>query len=118
LHVDPSEGPTLSRNVRASWLSFAADNDTSEDSRMMSKNKTQVETKERVLTAAEEKVVRMRHGLRAPDSLVLEQLGQDHPETAAKLAEIEQRALAAVGARSNPSKDRIVKALRSARRRN
>lgn len=83
----------------------------------MSKNKTHVETKQRVLTAAEEKVVRMRYGLKAPDDMVLEQVGQDSPEVAAKLAEIEQRALAAVAARSNPTKERIVNSLRSTRRR-
>jgi len=74
---------------------------------------TQVETTQTTtLTPLEEKVVRMRHGLRAPESLVLEQVGQDDPEVAAKLAEIEQRALTMVGARSNPIKRRIVGQLR------
>jgi len=83
--------------------------------RTMTKNITQT-TKTRVqtttLTPLEEKVVRMRHGLRAPDGLLLEQVGQDDPEVAAKLAEIEQRALQAVGVRNNPTKRKIVDSLR------
>ena len=82
---------------------------------MMKKNKsaarTQVKT-ETTLTPMEEKVVRMRQGLRAPDNLILDQLGQDDPNVAAELAEIERRAIAAVGARSNPIKRNIIKSLR------
>lgn len=81
---------------------------------MMSKKrtttKTAVETK--TLTPVEEKVVRMRHGLTAPGDLVLERVGQEHPETAAMLAEMEQRALQAVAARNNPTKRKIVNALK------
>jgi len=58
--------------------------------------KTAVVTETRTTTGiepAEEKVVRMRHGFRAPDDLVLEQVGQDNPDVAAKLREIELRAL-------------------------
>jgi DNA-directed RNA polymerase sigma subunit (sigma70/sigma32) len=69
-------------------------------------------TTTRTLTAQEEKVVRMRHGFRAPETMKLEQVGQDYPETAAMLASIERRALAAVGTRSNPTKRKIVGALR------
>ena len=69
-------------------------------------------TTTRTLTAQEEKVVRMRHGFRAPETMKLEQVGQDHPETAVMLASIERRALTAVGTRSNPTKRKIVGALR------
>jgi hypothetical protein len=69
-------------------------------------------TRTRTMTATEEKVVRMRHGLRAPDSMKLEQVGNDHPETAAMLASIEKRAMAAVGTRNNPTKRKIIGALR------
>jgi DNA-directed RNA polymerase sigma subunit (sigma70/sigma32) len=73
---------------------------------------TKTRTRTRTLTATEEKVVRMRHGLRAPDSMKLEQVGTEHPETAAMLASIEKRAIAAVGTRNNPTKRKIVSALR------
>ena len=58
--------------------------------------KTAVVTQTRTTTGidpAEEKVVRMRHGFVAPDDLELEQVGQDNPDVAAKLREIELRAL-------------------------
>ena len=64
------------------------------------------------LTPLEEKVVRMRHGLRAPDTLELEQVGQDDPLVAEQLRAMEERALAAVSARRSPTKRRIVKALK------
>ena len=64
------------------------------------------------LTALEEKVVRIRHGYAAPADHVLEQVGQSHPDTAAQLAAMEQRLLEAVGPRSNPTKRKIVSALR------
>lgn len=51
------------------------------------------ETRSAGIDAAEEKVVRMRHGFGAPDDLVLEQVGQDNPDIAARLREIELRAL-------------------------
>lgn len=81
--------------------------------RTMTKKTTKTRVKTKTLTPLEEKVVRMRHGLRAPDTLVLEQVGQDNPEVAQKLAEIEQRALQAVGARSNPTKRKILNSLRN-----
>ena len=61
-------------------------------------NKTAVVTETRTQSATgidpvEERVVRMRHGFRAPDGMALEQVGQDNPELAAKLREIELRAL-------------------------
>lgn len=40
----------------------------------------------------EEKVLRMRHGIVAPDSLPLDRVGQDDPEVAARLREIELEA--------------------------
>lgn len=58
--------------------------------------KTAVVTETRTesgIEPAEEKVLRMRHGFRAPDDLELEQVGQDNPDVAAKLREIELRAL-------------------------
>ena len=69
-------------------------------------------TKKTGLTALEEKVVRMRYGYTAPTDHVLEQVGQDHPETAAQLAAMEQRLLEAVGPRVGPTKRKIVSALR------
>lgn len=69
-------------------------------------------TKTTTLTATEEKVVRMRHGYRAPETMKLEQVGNDHPETRAMLASMEKRAIAAVGTRNNPTKRKIVSALR------
>jgi DNA-directed RNA polymerase sigma subunit (sigma70/sigma32) len=74
--------------------------------------KVETRTQTRTLTAQEEKVVRMRHGFRAPETMRLEQVGQEHPETAAMLASIEKRALTAVGTRSSPTKGKIVSALR------
>lgn len=74
------------------------------------RTETQVETT--TLTAMEEKVVRMRHGFSAPGDLVLEQLGEGHPDTQARLMELERRALAAAGPRSSAVKRKIVSALR------
>ena len=75
-------------------------------------SKTAVKTQTTTLTALEEKVVRMRHGLKAPDTLVLEQVGQDDPDVAAKLKAIEERAIAMVSARMSPAKRKIVSALK------
>ena len=77
-----------------------------------SQTTTITETKELELTALEEKVVRMRHGLKAPANMELEAVGQDNPELAQKLAEMEQQALEAVGARTNSTKRRIVNSLK------
>ena len=83
---------------------------------MMTENKTatrtRTETTTTTLTPLEEKVVRMRHGLPAPDTHVLEQVGQDHPETAAQLAEMERNALSMAGARNNPAKRSIINSLK------
>ena len=64
------------------------------------------------LTAQEEKVVRMLHGLPAPGDHVLEQVGQEFAETAAKLEELERRAIEAAGPRQNPTKRKIINSLR------
>jgi len=72
----------------------------------------QTKTKTKTLTALEEKVVRMRHGLKAPADLVLEQVGQEDEAVAAKLRAIEERAIAAVSARMSPAKRKIVSALK------
>jgi DNA-directed RNA polymerase sigma subunit (sigma70/sigma32) len=45
------------------------------------------------LEPVEEKVIRMRHGLPAPDRMALERVGEAHPETQRALREIELRAL-------------------------
>ena len=58
--------------------------------------KTAVVTQTRTKTgidAAEEKVVRMRRGFAVSDDFALSQVGQDNPDLAAKLREIELRAL-------------------------
>ncbi len=75
-------------------------------------SRTQTKTKTRTLTPLEEKVLRMRFGVTAPDSLKLEQVGQDDPAVAAEIRAIEERALAAVSARKSPTKRAIVDALR------
>jgi len=84
---------------------------------MMTKRKAAATTERTTvttrLTALEEKVIRMRHGLRAPGDLDLEQLGAGNPAVEAKLAEIERRVLAAAGARQNPTKSKIVDSLRA-----
>lgn len=75
--------------------------------------RTQVATESTTLTSLEEKVVRMRRGLRAPDSLTLERADGGNAEVAAKLAEIEQRALAHTVAPTSATKRKIVEALRT-----
>lgn len=82
------------------------------------------------LPALEEKALRMRHGLPAPRTLVLERVGQDHPEARERLLDIElellrqwrtrQEAARAAPARveaepalpDNPRRAEIVAALR------
>lgn len=64
------------------------------------------------LTPLEEKVVRMRRGLRAPASLALEHASGGDPELRAKLDAIEKRALAAAGPRSTSVKRKIISTLR------
>ena len=71
-----------------------------------------VREKKLQLTAQEEKVVRMLHGLAAPGDHVLEQVGQEFPETAARLEEIERLAIEAAGPRQNPTKRKIINSLR------
>lgn len=75
-----------------------------------------VETRTRTtLTSQEEKIVRMRHGFRAPETMKLEQIGQDHPAAAAMIASIERRAISAVGAQApqaHSAKSKIISALR------
>jgi hypothetical protein len=44
------------------------------------------------LDSVEEKVIRMRRGLGASDNLELEFMGRNHPDTLARLREIEHRA--------------------------
>ena len=73
---------------------------------------TQTKTRETTLTPLEEKVLRMRHGVSVPDNTPLEYPGTEDPELNAKLAEIERRAIEAVGARSNTTKRQILQSLR------
>lgn len=73
--------------------------------------KTQVTTKT-ALSPLEEKVVRMRHGLRAPTAMILEQVGQGNSEIAAQLRTIEENALRHVGSRRSDTKRKIVNVLR------
>ena len=77
---------------------------------------TQVTTRTTTLSPTEEKVARMRLGLRAPNDLILDRLGAGNPELEAKIAEMEARVLRAVGTRNNPAKRRIVQALRDKKR--
>lgn len=86
------------------------------------------------LDAAEEKVLRMRHGVPAARTLVLQQVGQEHPEAREKLLSLElelmrqlrdrQRTAAPAAAAArvepvvaaatvNPRRDKIVAALRA-----
>lgn len=85
------------------------------------------------LDAAEEKVLRMRHGVPGAGSLVLQQVGQDHPEAREKLLALEMELLRQVRERQrnaapaaaarvepvvaaapvNPRRDKIVAALRA-----
>jgi hypothetical protein len=84
------------------------------------------------LSAAEEKALRMRYGAGSPGSLVLERVGQNHPEARERLLGIELELLRQAKARqaaasvkpapvvaavtaaapANPKRDRIVEALR------
>jgi hypothetical protein len=83
---------------------------------MMTKRKsvgTTERTTEQTLTSLEEKVVRMRHGLRAPETLVLEHKGAGNTQLMAELAAMERRALDAVGPQHNDKKRKIVSALRA-----
>ncbi|MSQ84527.1 MAG: hypothetical protein EXR77_16880 [Myxococcales bacterium] len=84
----------------------------------MTETKTQTKTKTTVrsrqafdralqqveLPAQEENVLRMRYGIAASNDLVLVMRGQDNPELAHTLAEMEQRALAAVDTSVDASK--------------
>jgi hypothetical protein len=82
--------------------------------RTTSAPKTPTRVTTTTLTPLEEKVVRMRHGLRAPNTLMLGTAAEGHPEAEAALAEMEQRFLAEVGPRTNSAKRKIVSALRDA----
>lgn len=78
------------------------------------------------LEAVEEKALRMLHGAAAPRTLVLERVGQDHPDAREKLLSLElellrqwrdrQRGAApspAASTEGNPRRARIIAALRS-----
>lgn len=82
---------------------------------MMSKRKSAGSTErivERELTSLEEQVVRMRKGLKAPHGLELDHKAGRNAALEAKLDAIERRVIEAAGARSNPTKRKIVSALR------
>lgn len=55
--------------------------------------RAQVATTEAALDPQEEKVIRMRHGLGAPDEMPLPRVGQDRPDVAEQLRQMELRAL-------------------------
>ena len=74
---------------------------------------TETTTQETTLTPLEEKVLLMRQGAFPPVDLPLTFLGEDNPELAAKLEEIERHAIEAVGARNPAAKRRIISALRT-----
>ena len=72
----------------------------------------QTRTKTTTLTPLEEKVVRMRKGFKAPVNMALGRADEGNPELATQVDAIEQRILEAAGTRSNPTKQKIVGALR------
>tara|TARA_B100000959_G_C14761785_1_gene533675 strand:+ start:410 stop:673 length:264 start_codon:yes stop_codon:yes gene_type:complete len=72
----------------------------------------QTRTKTKTLTPLEEKVIRMRRGLKAPVNMALSRADEGHPELTSQVDVIEQRILEAAGTRSNPTKQKIVRALR------
>ena len=87
----------------------------------MTDKKTGVQTQEAPLktstklelTALEEKVVRMHHGLAAPATHELEMaVSEENTELVAKLKELEQRVLKQAGPRNNPIKRNIINSLR------
>jgi hypothetical protein len=85
---------------------------------MMTRQRKSSGTTERVrvktgLTGLEEQVVRMRHGLKAPAELTLEDKAGDNLGLRAELRAMEQRALQAVAGKMSPTKRKIVSALRS-----
>lgn len=83
------------------------------------------------LAAEEEKALRMLHGVPAPRTLVLEQVGQDNPDTRDRLLGIElellrqwrerksaapapgARTTSSVTAEANPRRDKLVQALKA-----
>jgi DNA-directed RNA polymerase sigma subunit (sigma70/sigma32) len=80
---------------------------------MQEKSKATTKVRTQTLTAIEEKVVRMRHGLRAPADHNLEAVGRENPEVWAQLEAMERRALEAVGSRGGASKRNIISKLRT-----
>jgi hypothetical protein len=68
------------------------------------------------LTTLEERVVRMRHGLAAPETMTLGHQGAGNPALTAQLEAIERRAIEAAGVRGNSTKSKIVNALRQKNR--
>ena len=73
---------------------------------------TKTEIQETRLTPLEENVLRMRRGVALPDDTPIEFLGAENPELSAQLAEIERRAIEAVGARNTPTKRQVLQTLR------
>lgn len=81
------------------------------------------------LAAEEEKALRMLHGVSAPHTLVLEQVGQDNPDTRNRLLGIElellrqmrerkvsgaaPRTATRATAEANPRRDKLVEALKA-----
>ncbi len=76
---------------------------------------TQTSTRNKVdvwsqLTAEEERVVRMRHGIGLRPDEKLELKGQEHAETRAQLARMEQQAMDAMSDLRGPAPNQRVKA--------
>jgi len=76
---------------------------------------------QRALTASEERLFRMKHGVSASPSDPLERVGQNHPKARAQLAELELMAFRAAGhiyglnraaPQQSKAKDKIIRALR------
>lgn len=66
------------------------------------------------LTAEEEKILRMRYGIGASAEQQLEKQGEEHPETRAKLAMIEQIVLAELSERQSlqAKRDKVIDKLK------
>jgi DNA-directed RNA polymerase sigma subunit (sigma70/sigma32) len=123
----PQAAPTRSSKAQVE-TSVTSDTTHAEVAQALAKGKANLST-------IEEKALRMRHGVGAPRTLVLERVGQDHPDAREKLLGIElellrqwkqrqtttqrpePRSVATPGPVasalvSNPKRDRIVAALK------
>ena len=79
---------------------------------MTTETKQDVTTETESLSSQEEQVVRMRHGLRAPNDLALQSKAAGNADVEAKLKAMEEEILKAAGVRNNSTKRNIVSQLR------